>query len=66
MSIDLNLFTFLAFAIPLGYWMTHAGASEHAGWVISGKTIVVVLVSILLFCIGIDAFGLFHFLFGWR
>ena len=63
-SIPVNLFTFAAFAIGFGYFATHMGAKEHAGWLGSNQMFLVVAIVVILLCIGIAPGPIWHLLSG--
>ena len=65
MLIPVNLFTWAASIIPFIYVATHIGAKEHAGWIFSKETLLIILIAIILFCVGIDGQGIWNTLVGW-
>ncbi len=61
-NIPLTLPTILAFIVVFLYVGTHMGAREHAGWLFSKETLLVLALATVLFCIGIDGQGIWHLL----
>jgi len=62
MNITLTLPGVLSVLIPLAYVLTRIGAPEHEGWFFTKQTLLVAIVSILLYCIGADGQGIWHLL----
>ena len=61
-NIPLILPTVAAMCLILVYIGTHIGAKEHAGWIFSKETLLVIALVIVLFCIGLDGQGIWRML----
>ena len=64
MNITFTLPGVLGVLIPFVYVFTHMGAREHEGWLWSRQTLLIAILSTILFCIGADGVGIWHMLTG--
>ena len=64
MNITLTSPGVLSVLIPFVYVFIRMGAPEYAGWLFTKQTLLVVILSIILYCIGADGVGIWHLLTG--